>query len=179
MPETPNPTLAELIEADALTNGDIGLAQSEIIRRLQLLLPDWIAHKNLEKGWSGPDAIRVPTVIQSAPAVLSDDFLNTVLVGVSVETSPQGIGGAFRNTAQVVISSVEARIEDPQQVATMWARAEAIRTCLYPFLSGCRTPGDQLAWRMLEPKGYGPLPGDWAQQYSGSAVHYHLVQSPR
>jgi hypothetical protein len=179
MAETPNPSLAELRDLDVLVNGDLGLAQDEIVRRLWMLLPAWIAEKNAQKGWSGADSIEVPRDIRIAPKVLTDEYLNTVLVGVSVETTPQGIGGMFRNEVRVTVSSVDARIEWDQQVRLAWARAEAIRTVLLPFLSGCRNADDELCWRMLEPTGYGLLPGEWAREYSGTAVTFKMIQSPR
>jgi hypothetical protein len=123
----------------------------------------------------------VPASIQLAPSVLTDAFLNTVLVGVSVDinTTPQGIGGIFRNEVQLVIYSVDRRLDDEQQIRTAWARAEAIRTCLRPFLGGCNNADGNACWRKLEPRGYSMLPGDWAKEYSGTSVAYDLIQSPR
>jgi hypothetical protein len=180
--ETPNPTIEDLMEMDALINGDIGAAQDEVVRRLRMLLNGAITAKNTARGWTGNKAIplikKPETDIDIAPSVLTDGHVGKILVGVSVDTSPQGIGGVFRNEAQVVIYQVEARINTAQQVRVNWKMAEAIRLCLFPFLSECVNERDEEVWAMLEPTGYSMLPGDWAEEFSGTQCTFRLVQSP-
>jgi hypothetical protein len=177
MAQTPNPTIEELRDYDALVNGDLGLALDELLRRLRTLLPLFIADKNERKGWSGPDAIELPHDIRLAPAVLSDFYLDSILVGAKVNTTPQGIGGVFRSEVEVTIYSIDERIQAEQQVRVAWARAEAIRAVLQPFLSGCIDAEDRPCWRMLEPTGYSLLRGDWGREYSGTQVTFRMVQS--
>jgi hypothetical protein len=186
MIETPNPTNEELLEIDALINGDIAAAQDEAIRRLQEVLPGYIVAKNAAKGWTGNDAI-LPIAdpkndIAIAPSVLTDDHIGKTLVGVSVDTSPEGIGGVFRNVAQVVVYSIDERIQSDRQVRVHWRRIEAIRTVLSWFLvkpegSGCVNASGQEVWRALEPTGYSMLPGDWAEEYSGTMATFTLTQT--
>jgi hypothetical protein len=182
MPETPNPSTEELMEMDSLVNGDIGAAQDEVVRRLQMLLNGAITAKNTQRGWTGNKAIplikKPKDDIDIAPSVLSEGHIGKILVGVSVDTSPQGIGGVFRNEAQIVIYSVEARINTSHQVRANWKLAEAIRLCLFPFLTGCVNAQNERVWRTLEPTGYSMLPGDWAEEFSGTQCTFRLVQSP-
>lgn len=187
MLETPNPTIVELLEIEALINGDIGAAQDEIVRRLRDILPSYIEAKNTARGWTGNDSIPLiknpKTDIVIAPSVLDDSYVGKILVGASVDTSPEGIGGVFRNVAQIVVYSVDARIQTGKQVVVHWRLAETIRTVLAWFLvkpagSGCVNVSGQEVWRALEPTGYSMLPGDWAEQYSGTMATFTMTQSP-
>ncbi len=180
MTETPNPTISELFDIEPLVNGDIGAAQDELVRRLQLLLPDWIAAKNAANNWTGTEAIPPvnPTDITLAPAVLSDDYIGAILIKVEVTTAPEGIGGAFRNAAKVEVFSIDERIQSDGQVRVHWRRAEAIRLCLFPFLSGCVNTGGMRVWRSLVPTNTTLLTGDWAKNYSGTVATFQLIQSP-
>ncbi|BCM88846.1 hypothetical protein IAD21_00688 [Abditibacteriota bacterium] len=180
MLETPLPTLEELRDLEPLVNGDIGAAQDELVRRLRLLLPDWIDAKNEANNWTGSTATPaiIPSDITLAPAVLTDDHIGKILVKVEVETTPEGIGGAFRNHAKVSIFSIDERIQSGQQVRVHWRRAEAIRLCLFPFLSGCVNAGGVRVWRSLVPTTYTLLTGEWAKQYSGTVATFQLIQPP-
>ena len=180
MPETPNPTVSDLVELEPLVNGDIGAAQDELVRRLRLLLPAWINAKNAANNWTGANAIPsvAPADIGTAPAVLTDGDIGKVLVEVEVETTPEGIGGAFRNRAKVSVFSIDERIQSGQQVRVHWRRAEAIRLCLFPFLSGCANANGAPVWRSLVPTDYSLLSGDWAKDYSGTVATFQLVQAP-
>lgn len=179
MQETPNPTLEELFDLEPLVNGDIGAAQDELVRRLRMLLPAWIDAKNAAKDWTGLEAIPPiePRDIDVAPAVLTDEHIGKVLVKVAVETTPEGIGGVFRNKATVSISSIDERIQNGQQVSVHWRRTEAIRLCLFPFLSGCINDDGVRVWRSLVPTEYTLLSGDWSRHYSGTVAMFGLVQS--
>ena len=179
--ETPNPSVQDLMEMDTLINGDIGAAQDEIVRRLKALLNSAIDAKNTARGWTGNQAIALiqnpNTDIEIAPSVLTEKHIGNILVGVSVDTTPLGIGGVFRNEAQVVIYQVEARINIAQQVRINWKMAESIRLCLFPFLNGCVNERNVKVWRVLEPTGYSMLPGDWAQEFSGTQSTFRLIQA--
>ncbi|RYX80486.1 hypothetical protein EON83_28420 [bacterium] len=178
MQETPNPTLEELFDLEPLVNGDIGAAQDELVRRLRLLLPDWIDAKNESNDWPYEIPELNPEDITLAPAVLRDEHIGKVLVSVQVETTPEGIGGAFRNQAQVSIFCIDARIQSGQQVRIHWRRTEAIRLCLFPFLSGCVNAAGTRVWRSLVPTNYSLLSGDWAKNYSGTIANFQLIQPP-
>lgn len=177
---TTNPFLDEVLADEPLVNGDVGAAQDEIVLRLQQLLPDTIPRFNAGRGLSGAKAISplAPGDIRVAPPVLSDGQIGQVLVEVSVSTAPEGIGGVFRNQCALTISSIDGRVGADPPVAINWARAEAIRAVLYPFLDGCVNARGHGVWKSLVPLGYGPLRGDWAQTYCGSSATFTLVQAP-
>ena len=180
MPETVNPAIADLLLNDELVNGDIGAAQDELVRRLQMLLPGVIAARNAAKGWTGGAAIptRGAGDIESAPADLTDRHIGKILVDVNVETSAQGIGGVFRNTASVTIYSVEARIKVSQQLRVHWQFAESIRLCLFPFIGGCTDANNQRVWKSLVPTGYALASDDRFKNYSATQTTFTLIQSP-
>lgn len=180
MTETPNPSTAELLAIEPLVNGNIGAAQDELVRRLRALLPDLITAFNSGNGWTSVTGITPvkPQDVGLAPTVLSDAHIGAILVKVSVETAPEGIGGTFRNSAKVEVFSIDGRLQSAQQVRVEWRRSEAIRLCLFPFLSGCVNASGQRVWRSLQPQGYSLLSGDWAKAYSGTVTTFSLVQSP-
>ncbi len=180
MPRTPTPTLEELREADELVNGDTGAAQDELVARLREMLPGAIADKNTRKGWTGNRAIAPANAkeIDIAPADLSNDHIGAVLVDFEVMTESEGIGGVFRNRVTVRVFCVDGRIIGNQQVRQSWAKAEVIRQCLYPFLSGCTDENDQSVWKSLVPTGISIDKGDRFKNYSCTVATFRMIQSP-
>ena len=180
MPRTPTPTLEQLREADELVNGDTGAAQDELVARLREMLSGAIADKNARKNWTGNRAI-APTKakeIDIAPADLSNDHIGTVLVDFEVTTESEGVSGVFRNAITVRVFCVDGRIVGNQQVRQSWAKAETIRQCLYPFLSGCTNDEDQRVWKSLVPTGISIDKGDRFKNYSSTVATFRMIQSP-
>ena len=180
MTPTPNPTIAELREMKSLIVGDVGGAQNEIVERLRALLPAHIADENAQRGWTNVKAIPPlkTSDIGFAPRDLTDEHAGKVLVGMSVQIVPEGIGGGFRSQTTVRVSCIDERLESAQQEKASWAKAEAVITCLFAFLSGCVNGSGDSVWKSLVPTGYDKLQGDWAQEYSGTVATFTLVQPP-
>jgi hypothetical protein len=181
MPFTPTPdaTVSEIFENLPFVAGRLRLVQDELVRRLQNRLPAAIAELNERNGWTdlAAKAIPVPALIGLAPTVLTDEYLNSVLVGVSLQSSAHGVG-AFRNEVQVEVFSIDSRLVTPQQIRVQWERAELIRGVLFPFLTGCVNPDGKRCWRQLEPTSIEMLPDDWGANFSGSVCRFVAIQAP-
>lgn len=178
---TPNPSIEEMMVLDTLVNGDTNAAQDEILSRLRALLNLAITARNTKRGWTGTKAIPLIASpnrdIDLAPKVLNDTYIGKVLVKISVQTKACG-SGAFKNVCTVTIASIDAAIKTSQQVRVNWEFAEAVRLCLFPFLTGCTNSEGITCWRALEPTGVTPLEGDWAKNYSGTQTTFLLTQTP-
>ncbi len=176
MTETPNPTGAEILADMSQHTGRISLAQRECIRRLRALLPLAIAAHNQAEGTAPGKGVIPVSGVEKKPAELAETFLNKIVVGVSVETVDYG-SGAFQNVVELVIYSIDQKIEQGRQVDVSWERCELVRGCLYPFLSGCVDADGRRVWRSLVPRAYSQIEGTWAKGFSGTEAHFQLIQA--
>lgn len=178
MSETANPTNEEFYASLQLVDGRASAAQAEIVRRLEANMPGKIAYLNGIL-YPGKRGIPVPAGYHVAPAVLTEDYLNTILVSVVVSTLDQG-AGSFRNESTVYVYSVDERIETPQQVQDTFDRCGVVRGILYHFLTGCIDAAGRSLWRQLKPTGHAlALPPQWGQAgYVGTMSQFLMVQSP-
>jgi hypothetical protein len=176
--QTPDPTNEESWAALPLVDGRASIAMREIVRRLRNNLPALVNYANTQLGYG--EGKGIPQVaaqdIRVSPAVLDDSPKNCVLVSIAVNTEVFA-PGTFKTESQVVIYSIEGRIESSEQVEDAWDRAGLIRAVLYHYLTGCRDAQDRVCWRLLEPQQVSFLPEPF-QEYSGAACYYRLVQSP-
>lgn len=178
MTPTSFPSADDLLDIAPLVNGRVGLAQNELVRRLRVALPPLITAFNAREGRAGNRALEVPKAkdFQAAPGAITDDHIGKILVACHVTTSDNG-PGAFKNSVQVVVFSVDERIQGGEQVTTLWERAELARLALFPYLNGCVDEAGRRVWRQLIPTGYALLPGDW-HEYSGTRCTFNMVQPP-
>lgn len=157
----------------------VGEAQQELVDRLKANLPGVITEYNTRNGLTGNRAIQpIEAGFHVAPAVLTEKYINSLLVGVAVETTPQGIGGAYKNEVEVVVYVIDRRVVIGEQVIQHWKRAELARACLHAFLHGCVNQDGRVCWRSLVPSGYSMLSSDWSQEYSGVAANFRMVIPP-
>lgn len=176
MPETVNPSNADFYAAIRLVDGRESIVLDELVRRLQLNLNDKIAYLNTTLNLTGSRAIPKPKGYHVAPAVLTDEYINTVLVSVAVNTESHS-PGVFRNELQAVVYSIDRRIEKETQIGVAWDRSGAIRGVLYHFLLGCVDASNRQCWRLLEPTGKTMLPEPYSE-YAGVACYYRVVLDP-
>jgi hypothetical protein len=179
-PTTPDPTPEDVLDLHLPMVGEgIDEALEEVVRRLQNNLPDIIQLRNQRRGWLGIKAKQIPkpAAYHIAPADLADEHINAVLVGISAETSAQGIGGAYRNSIEVVIYSIDKVAISPLQILQHWRRAALIRAYMHAFLSGCVNPEGRLCWRSLQPTGYSMIPSEW-KNFTGMACTFRMEIPP-
>lgn len=153
-------------------------AYNEIIRRLKDELPAAIDYANEQLGFAGKKGIVKPKEngYRVAPAVLTEDYINTIIVSGATSTEVQHPGD-FKSVTQVVIYSIDAREEVKEQFEDTLSRAGLIRGILLRYLTGCIDPDGRPVWRVLEPTGVTALPDRFAG-YSGAALYYTMVQPP-
>ena len=175
---TPTPDLqpAELNDALALVGQGVSFAWDEIIKRLERTLPGLIDAKNLEFGYADGKGILVPKAYGVAPAVASDDYINTVTVRITVDKTPNGTR-AFLNEGNVEIFSVEKHATSRLQVETATKRAELIFAALQPCIGGCVNAAGKTVYAALIPRTCDPLPtaGGW-DKYGGALCRFDLIQ---
>lgn len=175
MLETPARTPEQAYEALSLIGGRFSLALNEARRRLETELPPLIDLANTRASRSGLKAIELPKDYYIAPEKLTDNYLNCVLVGGSVNKVPQGTRG-FKNEALLTVYIVNQRIETPSQTDDAWDRSDLATAVLHGYLSGCADLQGRWAWRQLIPLSQEMLPAEYAE-YSGVALNYKCVQS--
>lgn len=177
MAETPNPTNDEFYAALTQNVGRESAAQKEIVRRLELNMPDKITYLNGVLGYASGKGIPTPDSYGPAPSsALSDAYLNSILVSVAVSTSTNGVR-TFKQSAQVVVYSVDRRIEHPTQVESYLDRAAVVTGILMCVMNDCIDAQGRLVWRILAPTGRSlTLPQGWGDGYSGSTAYFTLVQ---
>lgn len=177
MPETSSWTPEEAHENIGFTGGRISLALIEVLRRLERDLPLLIAYENERQGWTGDQALKAPAGYHQAPESLTDDYINTVCVGVSVNKINQGTR-QFRNEGALRVAIIHERIEIGQQVTKAWDKSDLAALALHKFKSGCVNPDGLWAWRQLAYLRQEALPADPGANYSGVVISYKVVQDP-
>lgn len=175
---TPDPTDTEFLETLCLVDGGVFPALQELVNRLKANIPAKTTALNARLGLTGDRAIPIPKPesFGVAPRVLSDAYVNSVLVGGATTTREQGFD-AFQNETQVVVYSIGARIEDVQQLQDAHHRAAIIRGVLYHFRSTTVDDSGRVVWRVLAPTGVSLLPSPM-DEYSGCACYFRMVQPP-
>lgn len=173
---TAEPTEQEFLDGLSLVDGGIFPAYQEIIDRLAANVPARTATLNTALGLTGNKAIPVPTGYGIAPGVLTDAYINQVVVGGST-TTRSGPPGCFFNDTEIVVYSVGERIEASLQIEDAHLRAAIIRGVLYKFHDGCYGQSGARLWRSLLPTGVSFLPEPFAT-YAGVACYYKLSQVP-
>jgi hypothetical protein len=139
-------------------------------------LPGVIGYANTQLGYGVGHGIAHPAGYYVAPQTLTDDYLNSVIVSAKVATQAMS-PGTFKNEAQIVVYSINERIEVREQIEDAFDRSGLVRGILYRYLTGCIDPQGRRVWRLLEPTGVSMLPEAW-EGYSGVACSYRMVQSP-
>lgn len=178
MAETLFPTDDEFFEYLPLVDSRVSVAFNEIVRRLKIDMPLKIAALNTRLGYPSGKGIKppAPDAYYPAPAVLTDKYLNSVLVGVAVSNQAHS-PGVIRTEAQVVVYVIDRRIEHENQVTDAWDKAGVVKGCLYAYLTGCEDADGHQCWTLLEPTGTTALPESYGE-YSGVACYYRMVQDP-
>jgi hypothetical protein len=152
------------------------LALREIKRRLENNLPGLIDAVNTAQGRTGTAVLLKPARYAIAPMVNLPDYLNSVVVSLSVQTETLA-ARRFRNELKVVVFSVEARPDTEELATDMYDRAGLIRGVLNYFVTGCKDANGRWAWRQLLPTGIGALP-DGLEEYGGTASYFNVTQLP-
>lgn len=179
-PRTPNPTAEQILDIYLPMVGDnLDEAMEEIRVRLEQDLPGAVDLKNQRRGWFGIAAKAIPQAAKYhiAPADLAKDHINCVLIGVSSETNPQGLGGAYKNEIEVVVYTIDKKSISPGQILMLWRRAALIRGVLRAYHNGCVNTEGILCWRSLKPSGYSMIPTEW-REFSGLACNFRMVIPP-
>lgn len=171
-----DPTPEQVWECLPLVDGRVSVAWNEMLRLLARCLPDAIAYANAQIGFEEGKGIPLPAGYRVAPESLSDDYINSILVGASVRTESMGTR-AFKDTVTLSIYDVAPRVEVREQVDDAWDRSGIIRGVLYPTLSGWIDPQGRKVWGKLQPMGKSPLPPAW-ENYDGVVLTYELFQYP-
>lgn len=180
---TPDPTAEDLLDALVLTDSRISVAKKEIIRRLSINLPVLIDKLNEDLGLTGTQLIQKPKSYHGGPVPITDDYINTIVVTHAlskVAHSP----GVIRTEAQIIVYSIDRRIETEAQVGPTEDRAGAIFGALRPYLASqgngdpaCVDLQGRSCWRKLEPTGTTGLP-ESLSEFSGTACYFTMVQDP-
>lgn len=178
MAETPFSSTSTIFQAMPLISSRVSVATNEIVRRLKYHLPLAIDEANTRIGHPTGKGIRKPEShsYYPAPAVLTDKYINSVLVSVAlsfVAHSP----GRFRTEGQVVIYVIDERIEHANQVSDAWDRGQLAMGCLMPYLTNCEDADGHQCWRLLEPQSMTALPEAY-DEFSGVSCNYRIVQDP-
>lgn len=172
---TPDPTPQQVLDALPLCSVRAGLIQDEIVSRLRIALPGAIALWNTREGYDGLAQVKPPSAYKPAPAVLAGDWMNTVLVGVAVQTQADGIR-QFGHVLSITIYSVGDKwaMGDVGTMRRVMERGELIQGVLYHFLTCCINGAGVQLWNTLAPTGMTGMPEGWADDYAGVAVTYQL-----
>lgn len=177
MAETEALTPAQLHDLIGFTGGRISVALVEMLRRLEAEVPAMIEYENTRQGWTGDQALTAPAGYHQAPTVLTDDYINCVCVGVSVNKINQGTR-QFRNEGVLTVAIIDQRIEVGQQVTQGWDRSDIIAAVLHQYKSGCVDPNGRWVWRQLAYLRQEALPVGEGANYSGVLISYKVVQDP-
>lgn len=176
MPGTANPTNEQFYDQLRLNVPRISVPQNEVLRRLEQNMPEKIAYINDLLGHPAGKGIPLPNSYLRAPSTeLTDDYLNSMLCTVAVSQSPNG-PRQMKTIAQVVVYSVDRKIEHPTQVEDAFDRAGIAIGILGYFLDGCVDAQGRKVWRVLEPTGHQlVLPQPYSSTYSGSTAYFTMV----
>lgn len=175
MAETLNPTDEQFYEALPLVDNRLSIALNEILRRLRDNMPAKIDYINTQLGHPSGKGIKEPNGYYLAPGILTDTYINTILVGAATSTVA-GSPKTFKNETQIVVYSIGRKIEVMEQVDDAFDRSGVIRGILYHFLTGCEDADGRQCWQLLEPSGLSMLPEAYAN-YAGVACYYRMVQA--
>lgn len=176
---TPDPTPQQVLANRRSCSLNIGRIQREIIKRLRSGVPGAIDLHNQQEGLSGLAAIKQPRMFGPAPSVLSDTWVNSVLVGWAYQTRPLA-GRVFRHDVTITIYSVSERWSpgDDAVMDRASQRGNVIEGLMDEFLTCCVDERGVVLWRTLTPMGMSGLPMDYGDGYAGVAIAYGLKATP-
>ena len=175
MAETPNPTDAEFLAALSLVDTRLSIAINEILRRLKANMPSKIDFINTRLNYPAGKGIKKPAGYFLAPGILTDDYINTILVGAATSTTANS-PRVFKNDSQITVYSIGRKIERDEQVDDSWDRSGVIRGILYHFLTECEDADGRQCWQLLEPSGVTMLPEPWGA-YAGTTSFFRMIQA--
>lgn len=149
--------------------------QGEVLSILQQKLNPFIARMNSDFSLK----ITPASKFAKAPnASLSEEYINSVLVGINIDTE-QEAPGQFTNFTDIAVYFIGVPIEGEEEAITveMWQRGAAVRGVLYQFLGGYMDTTNRRCWNELKPLPYQALPEVFGS-YSGITVNFKGLHNP-
>lgn len=170
---------ADIIAGIVNVDQRVSLGLNEIVRRLQVKLPDVIATLNTQLGYPTNQGITCPDTknIRVGMSALEDEKINCIFVTSALKTTNNS-PLTFRNEASILIYSIDSSIRTGRQNTLAFERAGAIRGCLYPFVNGCQDLSDRWCWNNLLPQGVSGRPIAWANNEFGTESVYSMWLQP-
>lgn len=176
MAQTSNPTTTSFYDSLRYNVGRISVVQGEVVRRLEENMPVMIEYLNDLLGHPAGKGIPLPKSYLRAPStVLTDDYLNSMLVTVASSSSVNG-AQQFKTSVQVVVYSIDRKIEHGTQVADALDRAGIAIGILNTFVDGCVDDQGRKVWRVIEMTGHQlVLPQPYDAIYCGSTAYFTVT----
>lgn len=176
MAERLNPTPEEAHSYLRHVSQRVSFAQSELVRRLREGFPAFVEYENTLHGYTADTEIPLPMGYYEAPAQLSDEYINSICVGMSVDTEPLG-PREFKNTITATIYSVGEKWNSASQIRSAWDRGDLIKSYLFHFLTESENADGLKPWAKLAPLATTKIPAAMGP-YDGVACVYSVLMTP-
>lgn len=171
----PNPSAATVDNALNLIGARPSVAWNEILRLLKENLPQAVARWNTRNGTAivAPDADKYFV----APAMLTDSYVNSITVNVSLSQGPLGSMG-HKTVAQVAVAWIVGAVGIKEQVEDAYDGAAIIEAilCNQDTRHRWTNPAGIVVWQDISPTGITSLPQDWSQ-YFGTLTTLEMSQA--
>lgn len=174
MPATPTPPIPTTQGNGVRMGGRTAIALRELKRRLETELPPFIDAENQRLGLSGPEAFQKFKSVGIAPADLTKNHINQLLLRLRFRFMPQG-SVAHKRVGTLQIFIVEARWERDEQIFDGFDRSEMVMKVLANYPTGVRDPQEHWCWRELNPISQTDL-ADHYPDYAGACLEYDISQ---
>ncbi len=178
---TPDPSPAQVLDNLKYCTIRAGRVQQEIVDRLEAALPSAIDLWNTTEGRDEFSSVKRPKFFAPAPADITGDYVNCILVAISVQTSSLAAGGVKQHDAAVTIYSVGEQWTpgDKHIMRRIWERAELCQGVLKAFETCCSDADGINHWRYLSPQGAIAQPEGYGNGYAVVEIPYTLKAVPR
>lgn len=175
--ETPHSTSAQIVDNAARVDANEAFALLEIKRRLELDLPGAIGVANTRFGYTGANVIRTPEWVKCAPVGIKEgDKVNGILIGAA-ETMETYAPQMFKPVIQIVIYSVDQRVETEEQYLRHLQRKGLMKSVMLDCLTSTFDAQGRKVWALLTPSSSSWLPEEW-EKFGGIQINYQMTHDP-